>query len=133
MTDTRNVDPQEIAKFEAWPLAGGTATASSARCTRSTPAGQLYRRALSRGRTCGWWMSAVAAASWPEAMAQRGPRSRASTWASAAGVARLHQQESGLAVDYRQSTAEELAAREAGSFDIVCCLEMLEHVPDRAR
>ena len=32
-------------------------------------------------------------------------------------------------MDYRQSTAEELAASEAGQFDIVTCLEMLEHVP----
>ena len=45
-------------------------------------------------------------------------------------VARLHQRESGTDVTYLQSTAEELAATEAGNFDIVCCLEMLEHVPD---
>lgn len=45
-------------------------------------------------------------------------------------VARLHQHESGIQVDYRQATAEELAAEEAGSYDVVTCLEMLEHVPD---
>jgi len=45
-------------------------------------------------------------------------------------VARLHQHESGAEVDYRQATAEELAAEAPGSFDIVTCLEMLEHVPD---
>ena len=45
-------------------------------------------------------------------------------------VARLHQVESQIAVDYRQATAEELAAEQAGQFDIVTCLEMLEHVPD---
>ncbi len=45
-------------------------------------------------------------------------------------VARLHQHESGAKVDYRQATAEDLAATEAGEFDIVTCLEMLEHVPD---
>jgi len=45
-------------------------------------------------------------------------------------VARLHQHESGAVVDYRQATAEELAAAEAESFDVVTCLEMLEHVPD---
>jgi 2-polyprenyl-6-hydroxyphenyl methylase/3-demethylubiquinone-9 3-methyltransferase len=48
-------------------------------------------------------------------------------------VARLHQLESGAEVDYHQSTAEEYAAREAGQFDIVTCLEMLEHVPSPAR
>jgi 2-polyprenyl-6-hydroxyphenyl methylase/3-demethylubiquinone-9 3-methyltransferase len=45
-------------------------------------------------------------------------------------VARLHQHESGAEVDYRRSTAEELAASEAGQYDVVTCLEMLEHVPD---
>ncbi len=45
-------------------------------------------------------------------------------------VARLHQLESGVEVDYRQSTAEDLAANEAGRYDVVTCLEMLEHVPD---
>ncbi|HUT41530.1 MAG TPA: bifunctional 2-polyprenyl-6-hydroxyphenol methylase/3-demethylubiquinol 3-O-methyltransferase UbiG [Gammaproteobacteria bacterium] len=47
-------------------------------------------------------------------------------------VARLHQHESGLAIDYQQATAEQMAARHAGEFDAVTCLEMLEHVPDPA-
>jgi len=45
-------------------------------------------------------------------------------------VAKLHGLESGVEVDYRQMTAEALAEEQAGTFDIVCCLEMLEHVPD---
>ena len=45
-------------------------------------------------------------------------------------VARLHQLESGVTVDYQQSTAESMAERRAGEFEIVTCLEMLEHVPD---
>ena len=48
-------------------------------------------------------------------------------------VARLHKHESNVDVEYRQSTAEELAEAEAGTFDIVTCLEMLEHVPDPAQ
>ena len=44
-------------------------------------------------------------------------------------VARLHQIESGAAVEYLQATAEELAMQRAGQFDVVTCLEMLEHVP----
>lgn len=44
-------------------------------------------------------------------------------------VARLHQIESGLEIDYRQITAEALASESAGKFDAVTCLEMLEHVP----
>ncbi|CAG0966922.1 2-polyprenyl-6-hydroxyphenyl methylase / 3-demethylubiquinone-9 3-methyltransferase [Rhodocyclaceae bacterium] len=48
------------------------------------------------------------------------------------GVARLHLFESGLQVDYRQVSAEALAAEAPASFDVVTCLEMLEHVPDPA-
>ena len=47
-------------------------------------------------------------------------------------VARLHQHESGLEIDYQQTTAELIAAEQAGSFDTVTCMEMLEHVPDPA-
>jgi 2-polyprenyl-6-hydroxyphenyl methylase/3-demethylubiquinone-9 3-methyltransferase len=45
-------------------------------------------------------------------------------------VARLHLHESGLHVDYRQSSPEALAAREPAAYDVVTCMEMLEHVPD---
>ncbi|MDH5301500.1 MAG: bifunctional 2-polyprenyl-6-hydroxyphenol methylase/3-demethylubiquinol 3-O-methyltransferase UbiG [Gammaproteobacteria bacterium] len=45
-------------------------------------------------------------------------------------VARLHLLESGLSVDYQQITVEEFAERHAGEFDVVTCMEMLEHVPD---
>jgi len=45
-------------------------------------------------------------------------------------TARLHLHESGLEVDYRQMTVEELATESAGAFDVVTCMEMLEHVPD---
>lgn len=50
----------------------------------------------------------------------------------ALGVARLHLYESGLAVDYRHIAAETLALEAPGSFDVVTCMEMLEHVPDPA-
>jgi len=45
-------------------------------------------------------------------------------------TARLHLHESGLDVDYRRITVEELAAESPGAFDVVTCMEMLEHVPD---
>jgi 2-polyprenyl-6-hydroxyphenyl methylase/3-demethylubiquinone-9 3-methyltransferase len=47
-------------------------------------------------------------------------------------VARLHQLESGATLDYQRITAEELAEREPAGFDVVTCMEMLEHVPDPA-
>jgi len=45
-------------------------------------------------------------------------------------VARLHQLESGQNVDYRQITAEALAEEQPACYDIVTCMEMLEHVPE---
>lgn len=50
----------------------------------------------------------------------------------ALGVARLHLLESGRSVDYRHTSAEALADEEAGAYDVVTCLEMLEHVPNPA-
>lgn len=45
-------------------------------------------------------------------------------------VAELHRQESGLGVLYEAVTIEEMAAKSGHSFDVVTCMEMLEHVPD---
>ena len=45
-------------------------------------------------------------------------------------VARLHQLESGVQVDYRLIAAEDMATEQPGGFDVVTCMEMLEHVPD---
>ncbi len=47
-------------------------------------------------------------------------------------VAQLHLVESGLAVDYRLVAPEALAREAPGSFDLVTCMELLEHVPDPA-
>jgi len=45
-------------------------------------------------------------------------------------VARMHLLESGLEVDYQHISAEDFAAQNPAAFDVVTCLEMLEHVPD---
>ena len=45
-------------------------------------------------------------------------------------VAKMHLHESQLEVDYQMATAEAFAETNAGQFDVVTCLEMLEHVPD---
>ncbi len=66
-----------------------------------------------------------------EAMAQRGAVVTGIDLAARPlEVARLHAMESGVEVDYQRSAAEPFAAQHAGTYDVVTCLEMLEHVPD---
>jgi 2-polyprenyl-6-hydroxyphenyl methylase/3-demethylubiquinone-9 3-methyltransferase len=65
-----------------------------------------------------------------EAMAQRGAQVTGIDMGEAPlAVAKLHQLESGLAIDYTKATAEDFADQHPEKFDIVTCLEMLEHVP----
>ena len=131
MNNQLNVDPQEIAKFEAlasrwWdrgsefkPLHDINPLRANYIDEHSPVAG---KRLVDVG--CGGGILA-------EAMAQRGAAVTGIDMGEAPlAVARLHQLESGVEVDYRQSTAEQLAADEGAVYDIVCCLEMLEHVPD---
>jgi 2-polyprenyl-6-hydroxyphenyl methylase/3-demethylubiquinone-9 3-methyltransferase len=47
-------------------------------------------------------------------------------------VAKLHLKESGHDIEYMKTTAEELVQKRRGTFDVVTCLEMLEHVPEPA-
>ncbi|BBO90448.1 bifunctional 2-polyprenyl-6-hydroxyphenol methylase/3-demethylubiquinol 3-O-methyltransferase UbiG [Desulfosarcina ovata] len=65
-----------------------------------------------------------------EAMASRGARVTGIDMAEASlGVARAHMRESGFAIDYRQTTAETMADAAPATFDVVVCMELLEHVP----
>jgi 2-polyprenyl-6-hydroxyphenyl methylase/3-demethylubiquinone-9 3-methyltransferase len=66
-----------------------------------------------------------------EALAQKGAQVSGIDMGEAPlAVARLHAEDSGLKIDYQHTTAEQLASEKPGEFDVVCCLEMLEHVPD---
>ncbi|ANQ85779.1 bifunctional 2-polyprenyl-6-hydroxyphenol methylase/3-demethylubiquinol 3-O-methyltransferase UbiG [Azoarcus olearius] len=66
-----------------------------------------------------------------EGMAQRGAEvSGIDLSEKALGVARLHLYESGLQVDYQLTSAEAHAATHPAQFDVVTCMEMLEHVPN---
>ena len=66
-----------------------------------------------------------------EALAQRGAKVTGIDMGDAPlAVANLHKLESGVAVDYQKSTAEDFAVKHQQAFDTVTCLEMLEHVPD---
>lgn len=68
-----------------------------------------------------------------EAMARTGARVKGIDLAEKPlKVAQLHLLETGLAVDYEAASAEELARREAARYDVVTCMEVLEHVPDPA-
>jgi len=68
-----------------------------------------------------------------EAMTHHGARVTAIDLAEASlSVAKLHQLESKLDIDYRLCSAEALAQEKREYFDVVTCLEMLEHVPDPA-
>jgi 2-polyprenyl-6-hydroxyphenyl methylase/3-demethylubiquinone-9 3-methyltransferase len=48
-------------------------------------------------------------------------------------VAKIHAEKAGKNIQYQQITAEQMAEQHAGEFDIVTCLEMLEHVPEPAK
>ena len=68
-----------------------------------------------------------------EAMAQRGARVTGIDLSDKAlRVAELHLQESHLSIAYEKADVDDFAARHAGEFDIVTCMELLEHVPEPA-
>lgn len=130
-SSTENIDRAEIAKFEElahrwWdrhsefkPLHDINPLRANYIDERSPVAG---KRVLDVG--CGGGILA-------EAIAQRGATVTGIDMGEAPlAVARLHQLESGVSVDYRQITAEAIAAEMPAQFDIVTCMEMLEHVPD---
>ncbi len=133
-TANLNVDEQELAKFEAlanrwWDPDSEFKSLHDINPLRlnyiNELAGELAgKRALDVG--CGGGILA-------ESMALRGARVLGIDMGEAPlAVAQLHQLESGAELDYRRITAEELAESEPASFDIVSCMELLEHVPDPA-
>lgn len=126
-----NVDPAEIAKFEQlasrwWDQQGEFKPLHEINPLR---ANYIDQRAPVAGKKlldvgCGGGILT-------EAMAQRGAEVTGIDLGEAPlNVAKLHALESGVSIDYRRIPVEELAEKEPGSYDIVTCLEMLEHVPD---
>jgi 2-polyprenyl-6-hydroxyphenyl methylase/3-demethylubiquinone-9 3-methyltransferase len=68
-----------------------------------------------------------------EAMARQGAQVKGIDLAEKPlGVAKLHTLESGVTVDYECIATEDIAAREPAQYDLITCMEMLEHVPDPA-
>lgn len=132
--DRHNADPAEIAKFEALASRWWDPQSEFKPLHEINPlrldyiernaGGLAGKRVLDVG--CGGGILA-------ESMAALGGQVTGIDMGEAPlSVARLHGLESGISVAYEQSTAEAYAARHAGMFDVVTCMEMLEHVPDPA-
>lgn len=128
-----NVDGDELARFEAvadhwWDPHGAFAALHAINPLRADYIGE---RAAVDGRSvldvgCGGGILC-------EELARRGARvSGVDASAPALAAAREHLAVSDLQVEYLEGTAESLAAGRAAAYDVVTCLEMLEHVPEPA-
>lgn len=132
-THAENVDPSEISKFERiasrwWDAEGEFKPLHDINPLRANyidlRAPVAEQKVLDVG--CGGGILT-------EALAQRGALAQGIDMGEAPlEVARLHALESGLDIAYTQATAEQFAQQHAGAFDVVTCMEMLEHVPDPA-
>jgi 2-polyprenyl-6-hydroxyphenyl methylase / 3-demethylubiquinone-9 3-methyltransferase len=131
---TANVDREEIARFDRmaarwWDPQGEMAPLHVINPVRT---GYIENAATGlRGKTvvdvgCGGGLLS-------EALAVRGASVLGIDLAEEAlGAARAHARHSGTAVEYRTVAVETLASEHPGAYDLVTCLEMLEHVPDPA-
>lgn len=128
-----NVDPNEVAKFEAlaaswWDLEGQSKPLHEINPLRT---GYIAQRCkLDNANVidvgCGGGILS-------EALAKNGAKVTGIDMGEMPlDIAKLHALESGLDIDYQQTTAETMASKHADEFDAVTCLEMLEHVPDPA-
>lgn len=134
ISDTPNADPAELAKFSAlahrwWDPDSEFKPLHDINPLRLAWIEQVAggiggKRVVDVG--CGGGILA-------EAMARKGARVVGIDLSDRAiGVACLHQFESGTSVDYRLTAAESLATEMPAGFDVVTCLELLEHVPEPA-
>ncbi len=128
-----NADPQELAKFSDLAHRWWDPTSEFKPLHQINPLRLDWIDGLAtlRGKSvldigCGGGILA-------EAMAARGARVKGIDLShKALNVAKLHLFESRLEVDYEEISAESLAKREPGRYEVLTCLEMLEHVPDPA-
>ena len=129
----QNFDPAELAKFEAlaqqwWDKNSEFKPLHDINPLRS---GFIDERAQVNNKKvidvgCGGGILS-------ESLAQKGAQVTGIDMGEAPlSVATLHQKESNLDIEYLRITAEEIAKQRPASYDTVCCLEMLEHVPDPA-
>ena len=129
---TVNADPAELAKFSALAHRWWDPTSEFRPLHEMNPlrlahiehlvGGLAAKRVIDVG--CGGGILA-------EAMAAKGAKVTGIDLAEKAlKVATLHRFESGVDVDYRLVAVEAVAQSETGAYDVVTCMEMLEHVPD---
>ena len=130
--DVNNVDPAEIVKFSAiasrwWDKQGEFKPLHDINPLRLSWISELSNGLWSKDIIdvgCGGGILA-------ESMANQGANVTAIDMSEdALEVAKLHCLETGIKVNYQYSTAEDKATQSPSEFDIVTCLEMLEHVPD---
>jgi len=132
-SNQQNIDPQELAKFSAlaarwWDTESEFKPLHDINPLRldyiDSRAGLTGKQVLDVG--CGGGILS-------EGMAARGAQvTGIDMGAEPLNVAKLHLYESGLQIDYQRSTAEAWAQTHAQHYDVVTCLEMLEHVPNPA-
>jgi 2-polyprenyl-6-hydroxyphenyl methylase/3-demethylubiquinone-9 3-methyltransferase len=133
-TPTATADPAEVARFDAiahrfWDPDGEFMPLHRLNPVRAE---FVASRAPLRGQRvvdvgCGGGLMA-------EALHRAGARVTAVDLApSMIEVARLHALEQGFDIDYRVASSTDLLAADTGAFDVVTCMEMLEHVPDPDR
>ena len=130
-----NVDPQEIAKFEAFAAIWWDQHSEFRPLHMINPlrlnwidehAGGLAGKKV-LDDDCGGGILA-------ESMARRGANVLGIDMGEAPlNVARLHAEQEGVHnIEYRQIPVEQLVDEQAGQYDVVTCMEMLDHVPDQA-
>lgn len=127
----QNIDPEEIAKFEELASKWWDRNSEFKPLHDINPirVGFIDQKASLAGKKvldvgCGGGILS-------ESMAQRGAEvTGIDMGAAPLKVAKLHGLESGVNVSYKQITVEELATEQPETYDVVTCMEMLEHVPD---
>ena len=133
-TDTQytNVDPQEVSKFEAMATRWWDKEGEFKPLHDLNPSRLAYIKQRAKGLKgknvldvgCGGGILS-------ESMAHEGAEVTGIDMGDAnLTIAKMHLYESGEKVNYQKIMVEELADQQAGQYDVVTCMEMLEHVPD---